>query len=70
MKKRLFIHLVLALGVLAGNALAQPNTDPVGERFAKANQWLYQENISITKTVTQAFRDEQVCASPCRTAPR
>lgn len=57
MKKRLFIHLVLALGVLAGNALAQPNTDPVGERFAKANQWLYQENISITKTVTQAFRD-------------
>jgi hypothetical protein len=57
MKKRLFIYLVLALGVLMGNALAQPNTDPVGERFAKANQWLHQENISITKTVTQAFRD-------------
>ena len=57
MKKRLFIHLVLALGMCAGNALAQSNADPVGERFAKANQWLHQENISITKTVTQAFRD-------------
>ncbi len=57
MKKRLFIHLVLALGMCAGNALAQSNADPVGERFAKANQWLHQENISITKTTTQAFRD-------------
>jgi hypothetical protein len=57
MKKMLFVHLVLALCVLAGSALAQPGADPVGERFAKANQWLYQEHMSITKTVTQAFRD-------------
>ena len=55
--KNLFVHLVLALCVLAGNAFAQPGTDPVGDRFAKANQWLYQEHMSITKTVTQAFRD-------------
>ncbi len=57
MKKRLLIHLVMALGMLAGNALAQPAADPVSERFAKANQWLHQEGISITRTTTQAFKD-------------
>ncbi len=49
--------LILALVVLAGNAPAQPGSDAAGETFAKANQWLHQESISITRSVTQAFRD-------------
>jgi hypothetical protein len=67
MKKTLSIHLVsalvalAALASLAGNALAQqtgiPQTD---ERFAATNRWLHQENLSITRTVTQAFTDGYV----------
>ena len=57
MKKKIFIHLVLALGFLAGSAFAQSGVDPIDQRFAKANQWLSQESLSITRTVTQAFKD-------------
>ena len=57
MKRSIAVIVALTISVLAHSALAQSNVDPLDERFAKANQWLRQENLSITKTVTQAFTD-------------
>jgi hypothetical protein len=57
MKRTVAIILALTISVLAGGALAQSGGNPIDERFARAGQWLRQENLSITKTVTQAFTD-------------
>lgn len=57
MKNKLIVYPVLALAFIAGNALAQSKQGPVEERFGKANRWLNQESLTITRTVTQAFTD-------------
>ena len=60
MKKLIVIFVVvIALGLVL-QAYAQSNMNLVDERFAKANQWLRQENLTITKTVTQAFVDGHI----------
>jgi len=57
MKRTVAIILAFTISVLAGSVLAQSKGDPVDERFAKADRWLRQEHLSITRTVTQAFTD-------------
>ena len=57
MKKRLLIHLVLALGMCAATPLPNPTPTPWASGSPRQTSGSIRKNISITKTTTQAFRD-------------
>ena len=60
MKKITSIFLAMILSVFAFNCYAQSSSGLADERFAKADQWLHQKNLSITKSTSQAFVDSHI----------
>jgi hypothetical protein len=54
------ILLTGILTICAFNCYAQSSAGMADERFAKVNQWLRQENLSITKGTSQAFVDNHI----------
>ncbi|BCB96047.1 hypothetical protein JZK55_09690 [Dissulfurispira thermophila] len=61
MKRKVFILLFLIVG-LASIAFAQQETVPsqVDQRFQAANEWLNQNNLSITTSPEQAFMNDYI----------
>jgi len=60
MKTILSISLIVVTMTCALTGYAQSTGGLLDERFTKANQWLRQENLSITKTPKQAFVDNYI----------
>ena len=59
-KNAMMLAAAMILLIFVLNCYAQSSAGLADERFAKVNQWLRQENLSITKGTGQAFMDNHI----------